>query len=118
MTRRDLQAAMKKEAKPWCIGKGFDHGAPIGPLFPIESTGEITAGPITLKVNGEVRQQGDIADLIWSINEVIAHVSNAWVLQAGDLIYTGTPAGVGPVARGDVMTVEATRVGGFALKVV
>ncbi|MFZ9957959.1 MAG: fumarylacetoacetate hydrolase family protein, partial [Burkholderiaceae bacterium] len=116
--RRDLQAAMKKEAKPWCIGKGFDHGAPIGPLFPIESTGEITAGPITLKVNGEVRQQGDIADLIWSINEVIAHVSNAWVLQAGDLIYTGTPAGVGPVARGDVMTVEATRVGGFALKVV
>ena len=118
MTRRDLQAAMKKEATPWCIGKGFDHGAPIGPLFPIESTGEITAGPITLKVNGEVRQQGDIADLIWSINEVIAHVSNAWVLQAGDLIYTGTPAGVGPVARGDVMTVEATRVGGFALKVV
>ena len=118
MTRRDLQAAMKKEAKPWCIGKGFDHWAPIGPLFPIESTGEITAGPITLKVNGEVRQQGDIADLIWSINEVIAHVSNAWVLQAGDLIYTGTPAGVGPVARGDVMTVEATRVGGFALKVV
>ena len=69
-------------------------------------------------VNGEVRQHGDIADLIWSINEVIAHVSNAWVLQAGDLIYTGTPAGVGPVARGDVMTVEATRVGGFALKVI
>jgi len=118
MTRRDLQAAMKKEAKPWCIGKGFDHGAPIGPLFPIESTGEIISGPIGLKVNGEVRQHGDISDLIWSINEVIAHLSNAWTLQAGDLIYTGTPAGVGPVTRGDVMTVEATQVGGFSLKVV
>ena len=118
MTRRDLQAAMKKESKPWCIGKGFDHGAPIGPLHPIEKTGEITSGPIALKVNGEVRQTGDMSDLIWNINEVIAHISAAWELQAGDLIYTGTPAGVAAVSPGDVLTAQADRVGSFSIKVV
>jgi fumarylpyruvate hydrolase len=118
MTRRDLQAAMKKESKPWCIGKGFDHGAPIGPLVPIETTGEITAGPISLQVNGELKQKGDMSDLIWSINEVIAHISNAWELKAGDLIFTGTPAGVGPVQQGDTMTVSADRVGSFSIKVI
>lgn len=118
MTRRDLQAAMKKEAKPWCIGKGFDHGAPIGPITPIETTGEITNGSISLKVNGELRQQGDMSDLIWNIREVIAHISKAWELKAGDLIFTGTPAGVGPVKRGDTMTAEADRVGAFSIRVV
>ncbi len=118
MTRRDLQAAMKKEAKPWCIGKGFDHGAPIGPITPIETTGEITSGSISLKVNGELRQQGDMSDLIWNIREVIAHISKAWELKAGDLIFTGTPAGVGPVKRGDTMTVQADRVGAFSIRVV
>lgn len=118
MTRRDIQAAMKKEGKPWCIAKGFDHGAPIGPLTPIESTGEITSGPISLRVNGEVRQTGDISDMIWNINEVIAHISNAWELKAGDLIYTGTPAGVAAVKRGDVLTAEATQVGDFSIRVV
>jgi fumarylpyruvate hydrolase len=118
MTRRDIQAAMKKEGKPWCIAKGFDHGAPIGPLTPIESTGEITSGPISLKVNGEVRQTGDISDMIWNISEVIAHISNAWELKAGDLIYTGTPAGVAAVKRGDVLTAEATQVGAFSIRVV
>lgn len=118
MTRRDLQAAMKKESKPWCIGKGFDHGAPIGALVPIETTGEITSGPISLEVNGELRQKGDLSDLIWNINEVIAHISNAWELQAGDLIFTGTPAGVAPVRQGDTMTVTADRVGSFSLKVI
>lgn len=118
MTRRDLQSAMKKESKPWCIGKGFDLSAPIGPLVPIETTGELTSGPITLKVNGAVRQQGDLADLIWSVNEVIAHVSQAWELKPGDLIFTGTPAGVGAVGRGDVLHVEAAKVGAFSLKVV
>ena len=118
MTRRDIQAAMKKEGKPWCIAKGFDHGAPIGPLTPIESTGEITSGPISLKVNGEVRQTGDISDMSWNISEVIAHISNAWELKAGDLIYTGTPAGVAAVKRGDVLTAEATQVGAFSIRVV
>ena len=118
MTRRDIQAAMKKEGKPWCIAKGFDHGAPIGPLTSIESTGEITSGPISLKVNDEVRQTGDISDMIWNISEVIAHISNAWELKAGDLIYTGTPAGVAAVKRGDVLTAEATQVGAFSIHVV
>jgi fumarylpyruvate hydrolase len=118
MTRRDIQAAMKKEGKPWCIAKGFDHGAPIGPLTPIESTGEITSGPISLTVNGQVRQTGDISDMIWNISEVIAHISNAWELKAGDLIYTGTPAGVAAVKRGDVLTAKATQVGAFSIKVV
>ena len=118
MTRRDLQAAMKKESKPWCIGKGFDLSAPIGPLVPIETTGELTSGPITLKVNGVVRQQGDLSDLIWNIDEVIAHVSKAWELKPGDLIFTGTPAGVGAVGRGDLLQVEAAKVGTFSLKVV
>ncbi len=118
MTRRDLQAAMKKESKPWCIGKGFDHGAPIGPLVPIETTGELTAGPISLRVNGELKQQGDLSDLIWSINEVIAHISKAWELKAGDLIFTGTPAGVGAVNRGDTLMASADRVGSFSLKVI
>ena len=118
MTRRDLQAQMKKEAKPWCIGKGFDHGAPIGPLVPREVTGEIVSGPIQLEVNGERRQTGDISDMIWNIREVIAHISKAWELKPGDLIFTGTPAGVGAVKRGDVLSVEATQVGGFSIRVV
>lgn len=118
MTRRDLQAAAKKEAKPWCIGKAFDHAAPIGPLLPIEHCGEITSGPITLKVNDELRQNGDLSDLIWSVNEVIAHISRAWELKSGDLIYTGTPAGVGAVKSGDVLTAEATKVGSFSIKIV
>lgn len=118
MTRRDIQAQMKKEGKPWCIAKGFDHAAPIGPLMPIETTGEITSGPISLKVNGEVRQSGDLSDLIWNINEVIAHISKAWALKPGDLIYTGTPAGVGQVKRGDVLTAQATKVGSFSVRIV
>ncbi len=118
MTRRDLQAQMKKEAKPWCIGKGFDHGAPIGPLHPIEATGEIRSGAIQLRVNGDVRQTGDISDMIWSASEVIAHISNAWELQPGDLIYTGTPAGVGAVKTGDVLTAEAIKVGSFSIRIV
>jgi fumarylpyruvate hydrolase len=118
MTRRDLQAAMKKESKPWCIGKGFDHGAIIGPLVPIESCGEIRSGGIQLSVNGNVRQSGDISDMIWNANEIIAHLSRAWELRPGDLIYTGTPAGVGAVQRGDVMTAQADALGSFSVRIV
>jgi fumarylpyruvate hydrolase len=103
MTRRDLQNEMKKQGRPWDIGKGFEQSAPIGPLRPKAKTGELLKGAITLRVNGELRQKGDLADLIWSVNETIEHLSAAWVLQPGDLIYTGTPAGVGAVVRGDVM---------------
>lgn len=103
MTRRDLQGEMKKQGRPWCIGKGFDQSAPIGPVYPKAATGELLRGAITLSVNGEQRQKGDLSELIWSVNEIIEHLSAAWALQPGDLIFTGTPAGVGAVVRGDVM---------------
>ncbi len=118
MTRRDLQAAMKKESKPWCIAKGFDHSAPIGPLVPVETTGLLNAGEIQLVINGQTRQSGDLQDLIWNIPEVIAHLSKAWELQPGDLIFTGTPAGVGPVLPGDQLTASAHGVGSISLSVV
>ena len=103
MTRRDLQNDMKKQGRPWCIAKGYDQSAPIGPIHPIAATGELTQGAISVSVNGLPRQQGDLADLILSVAETIAQLSQAWQLQPGDLIYTGTPAGVGAVVRGDLM---------------
>jgi fumarylpyruvate hydrolase len=115
MTRRDLQNDAKKQGRPWCTGKGFEQSAPIGPLHPLARSGELARGAITLAVNGQPRQKGDLADLIWNVAEVIAHLSTAWELKAGDLIYTGTPAGVGAVQRGDVM--EAAIAGLGSLKV-
>jgi len=103
MTRRDLQNDMKKQGRPWCIGKAFDESAPIGPLRPIAATGELTKGAITVSVNGVPKQKGDLSELIWNVAETIATLSTAWTLQPGDLIFTGTPAGVGPVVSGDVM---------------
>jgi fumarylpyruvate hydrolase len=103
MTRRDLQGEMKKQGRPWSIGKGFDQSAPIGPIVPKAQCGELVRGGIRLAVNGQSRQKGDLSDLIWSVNETIATLSQAWLLQAGDLIFTGTPSGVGAVVRGDVM---------------
>jgi len=103
MTRRDLQGEMKKQGRPWCIGKGFDQSAPIGPIHPVSATGELGRGAITLAVNGEQRQVGDLSQLIWNVGETIEHLSGAWALQPGDLVFTGTPAGVGPVVAGDVM---------------
>jgi fumarylpyruvate hydrolase len=103
MTRRDLQNEMKKQGRPWCIGKAFEQSAPIGTLVPFAQTGELLQGAITLAVNGQLKQQGDLRDLIWSVNETIEQLSAAWTLQPGDLIFTGTPAGVGAVVRGDVM---------------
>ena len=103
MTRRDLQNEMKKQGRPWCIGKAFEQSAPIGPIVPYAQTGELLKGAITLAVNDSVKQKGDLSDLIWSVNETLEHLSAAWTLQPGDLIFTGTPAGVGAVVRGDVM---------------
>ena len=103
MTRRDLQGEMKKQGRPWEIGKAFEQSAPIGPIVPKTRCGELLRGPITLTVNGAARQKGDLADLIWSVAETIEQLSRAWTLQPGDLIFTGTPAGVGAVVRGDVM---------------
>ena len=103
MTRRDLQGEMKKQGRPWCIGKGFDQSAPIGPIHPAAVTGELSRGAITLHVNGQQRQVGDLSQLIWNVGEIIEHLSAAWTLAPGDLIYTGTPAGVAAVVAGDTM---------------
>ena len=103
MTRRDLQNEMKKQGRPWCIGKAFEQSAPIGPLHSIAATGELTRGAITLAVNGQQKQKGDLSELIWNVAETIETLSKAWTLQAGDLIFTGTPAGVGAVKSGDLM---------------
>lgn len=103
MTRRDLQATAKKAGRPWDFAKGFDQSAPIGVIEPASQIGHPGKGAITLSVNGGVRQQGDLGDQIWSVSEAIAYLSRFVTLRAGDLIMTGTPAGVGAVARGDVL---------------
>jgi fumarylpyruvate hydrolase len=103
MTRRDLQAVAKKAGRPWEMSKGFDHSAPIGTIEPAEAIGHPERGAITLKVNGEARQTGDLHDQIWSVPEAIAYLSGFVTLQPGDLIMTGTPAGVSAVVRGDVL---------------
>ena len=117
MTRRDLQGDMKKQGRPWCIGKAFDQSAPVGPLVAKSSTGELLKGAITLSVNGTVKQQGDLSDLIWSVNETIEQLSAAWTLQPGDLIFTGTPAGVGAVVRGDTMAGSIAGLGTLQVRV-
>jgi len=99
-TRRDLQAAAKKAGRPWDAAKGFDHAATIGPIHPANTVGHPARGRIWLALDDVVRQDGDIAQLIWSVPEVIAELSTLFELRAGDLIYTGTPAGVGAVQRG------------------
>jgi len=109
MTRRDMQGIAKAKSQPWDMSKGFDHSAPISAITPRPASGLIARGRIELKVNGEVRQVGDLSDMIWSIPEVIHQLSQLVELQAGDLIFTGTPAGVGPVVRGDQL--EATVAG-------
>ena len=117
MTRRDLQNEMKKQGRPWCIGKAFEQSAPIGPIVPFAKTGELLTGAITLAVNGTVKQKGDLKELIWSVNETIEQLSAAWTLQPGDLIFTGTPAGVGAVVRGDVMEGHVAGLGSLKVTV-
>lgn len=101
MTRRDLQGAAKQAGRPWETGKAFDHSAPIGPLHPTAAAGAMAQGAITLSVNGQLRQSGNLSDMIWPVPEAIAYLSTLFELKAGDLIYTGTPAGVGAVVPGD-----------------
>ena len=118
MTRRDLQNDMKKQGRPWCIGKGFDHSAPIGPITPAAQAGDVGKAGIWLQVNGVDRQRSTIAQLIWNIAETIEHLSAAWELQPGDLIYTGTPEGVGAVVTGDVLEGGVDGLGSIRLKLV
>jgi len=102
-TRRDLQAQAKKARRPWDTAKGFDHGAAIGPIVPVAEAEVTTGSGIGLKVNGEFRQRAKLGDMIWSVAETISALSELYELRPGDLIYTGTPAGVGPVEPGDVV---------------
>ena len=111
MTRRDLQGEMKKQGRPWCIGKGFDHSAPMGPITKRANAGAIEHAQISLEVNGQPRQKSSIDKLIWNISEIIEHLSAAWELQAGDLIFTGTPEGVAAVSAGDVMVGSVSGLG-------
>jgi fumarylpyruvate hydrolase len=101
MTRRDLQSVAKKMGRPWEIGKAFDHSTPCTPLSPVEKVGHLAAGAITLDLNGVRKQTGDLKDMIWDVPSQIEYLSGLWELKAGDLILTGTPAGVGAVKPGD-----------------
>jgi fumarylpyruvate hydrolase len=101
LTRRDLQKQAKDVGKPWDVSKGFDHSAPIAAIRPVSTKGHVTSAAIWLKVNDELRQQANVADLIWSVPEIIAELSTLFELQPGDLIFTGTPAGVSALKVGD-----------------
>ena len=103
LTRRDIQAAAKAKGHPWDMGKGFDQSAVCGPLHTVAAVGHPAAGAIGLSVNGEVRQAGDLSDMGWKVPAIIANLSRSIRLAPGDLIYTGTPAGVGPLLRGDAV---------------
>ncbi len=103
MTRRDLQGEAKKAGRPWEIGKAFEHSGPVGPLHPVSEVGHLEHGSITLKVNGELRQEGNLNQMIWKVPEMISYLSKYFELQAGDVILGGTPSGVGAVQRGETM---------------
>ena len=117
LTRRDLQAQAKKMGRPWDWAKGFDASAPMTRLVPAAQIGHPSSGAIRLKVNGVERQTGDLADLIWSIPEVISYISQSVALKAGDLIFTGTPAGVAAIERGDVLSGSVDGVSEFTLTI-
>ena len=117
MTRRDLQGEAKKLGRPWEIGKSFEHSAPISALLAVAQVGHPSTGEITLHVNGALRQEGDLAQMIWKTPEIIRYLSQYFELAAGDVILTGTPAGVGPVARGDVMEGKVAGLGTLRVRV-
>jgi fumarylpyruvate hydrolase len=118
MTRRDLQGEAKKQGRPWEVGKGFDQSAPIGPIHPRSSTGTLEKAAIWLDVNGTRKQSSNISELIWNIPESIAYLSGLFELFPGDLIFTGTPEGVGPVVRDDLMVGGVDGLGELRVKMV
>jgi fumarylpyruvate hydrolase len=118
LTRRDLQAQARENRKPWDMSKGFDFSAPLGLIHPAARIGHPKAGRIALKVNEDLRQNGDLADLIWSVPEVVAALSTYVALAPGDLIFTGTPSGVGPILRGEVLEGEIDGVGTVKTRIV
>ena len=118
MTRRDLQRAMGDQKKPWEIGKSFDQSAPIGPIHPVEKFGHFKEGAIWLKVNGVIKQEANLAQMIWSVAEQISQLSAAFELMPGDIIYAGTPENVGPVVKGDTMEGHIDGLPNITLKVI
>jgi fumarylpyruvate hydrolase len=117
MTRRDLQSEAKKTGRPWEVGKAFDHSAPIGEIIPKADTGVLERAGISLQVNGTQRQSSDISQMIWSVPEIISELSRLFELHAGDIVFTGTPSGVGPVQPGDKLQATIERVGELTLQV-
>ncbi len=118
MTRRDLQGEAKKQGRPWEVGKGFDQSGPIGPLHPRSVTGTLSEGNISLHVNGQQKQTSDLTQMIWNIPESISYLSGLFELKAGDLIFTGTPEGVGAVVKGDKLVGQITGLGEFEVHIV
>ncbi|WP_299671882.1 fumarylacetoacetate hydrolase family protein [uncultured Roseobacter sp.] len=118
MTRRDLQGQMKNAGRPWEIGKAFERSAPVGPIHPVTAIGHPKEGAVTLTLNGSMRQSGDLNQLIWKVPEMISYLSEYFTLAGGDVILSGTPAGVGPVQRGDVMDLEIAGLGRMTVDVV
>ncbi|WP_419904778.1 fumarylacetoacetate hydrolase family protein [Kiloniella sp.] len=118
MTRRDLQGISKKTGRPWEIGKAFENSAPMGTIVPVSESTNPDAGLIELKVNGETRQKGDLSQMIWKVSEMISYLSDYYEIAAGDLIMSGTPAGVGPVVKGDVMVGTVEGVGELTITVI
>lgn len=118
MTRRDLQAVAKKAGRPWEVAKAFEYSAPCSAIVPVSETGHPESAEISLKINGETRQSGNLNQMIWKVAETISYLSSLFELQPGDLIYTGTPAGVGAVQRGDVLEGNVDCVGSISVKVV
>ena len=118
MTRRDLQGDMKKQGRPWDIGKSFEQSAPIGPIVPVAQAGDVEKAEISVQVGGKDRQRSNVSKLIWNIGETIEHLSAAWELQPGDLIFTGTPEGVAAVVAGDTLVGEITGLPTLTVKVV
>ena len=117
MTRRDLQNEMKKQGRPWCIGKAFDHSAPIGPITPIAQAGDVNNAEISLQVNGADRQRSNVAKLIWSVAETIEHLSASWDVPPAAVIYTGTPEGVAAVVAGDTLVGQVAGLGSLQIKI-
>jgi len=118
MTRRDLQGEAKKLGRPWEVGKAFDSAAPCSEIVPAAAIGHPAAGAVWLKVNGVLRQKGDLGELIWKVPEIISHLSGLFALRPGDLIFSGTPAGVGAVKRGDRLEGGVDGIGELVVRVV
>ncbi|MGH8209181.1 MAG: fumarylacetoacetate hydrolase family protein [Steroidobacteraceae bacterium] len=109
MTRRDLQVAARDKGRPWDTGKNFEQSAPVGDITPVGQSGVLESGLLELRVNDEVRQRTDLSDMIWSVTEIITHLSALYQLRSGDLIFTGTPSGIGSVVAGDRIDLRIAR---------